>query len=128
VQVQGYYEVAGGLCTGAFHSFAAHNVGHLLWDDFYPIFSLLRLFGLPGGDLSKSQSKSERQKKLMMVEPGGRDQIVRCTRPVTFEATNEKCAANFTSFCPSWVSIRASFGTSDIRLAYTTCCTGGVQT
>lgn len=29
-----------------FHSFAGHNVGHLLWDDFYPIFLLQQIFGL----------------------------------------------------------------------------------
>jgi hypothetical protein len=28
-----------------FHSFAGHNVGHMLWDDFYPIWRLVHLFG-----------------------------------------------------------------------------------
>lgn len=27
-----------------FHSFAGHNVGHMLWDDFYPIWRLVHLF------------------------------------------------------------------------------------
>jgi len=27
------------------HSFGGHNVGHLLWDDFYPLFRLAQLFG-----------------------------------------------------------------------------------
>jgi hypothetical protein len=28
-----------------FHSFAAHNVGHLVWDDFYAMYQLLSSFG-----------------------------------------------------------------------------------
>lgn len=41
-----YYELPDYVVEIPFHSFAAHNVGHLLWDDFYPMFSLLRLFGI----------------------------------------------------------------------------------
>lgn len=42
----GYYALPTDHVLIPFHSFAGHNVGHLMWDDFYPIFSLLRLFGL----------------------------------------------------------------------------------
>lgn len=28
-----------------FHSMAGHNVGHLLWDDFYPLYQAMRIFG-----------------------------------------------------------------------------------
>ena len=41
-----YYQFTPDSWLIPFHSFAAHNVGHMLWDDFYPIFSLLRQFGL----------------------------------------------------------------------------------
>lgn len=41
----GYYELPDDVVMVPFHSMAAHNVGHLLWDDFYPIFTLLSLFG-----------------------------------------------------------------------------------
>jgi hypothetical protein len=44
--ISGYYALPVDHVLIPFHSFAAHNVGHLLWDDFYPIYSLLRLFGL----------------------------------------------------------------------------------
>lgn len=44
--VDGYYALPAEYVWIPWHSFAAHNVGHLIWDDFYPIFSLLRIFGL----------------------------------------------------------------------------------
>lgn len=42
----GYYKLPKDLVWVPFHSMAGHNVGHLLWDDFYPIFRLLRLWNL----------------------------------------------------------------------------------
>jgi hypothetical protein len=45
----GYYELDPQYTLVPFHSFAAHNVGHLMWDDLYPIFSLLSLFGRGNG-------------------------------------------------------------------------------
>ena len=44
--VSGYYALPDNYVLIPFHSLAAHNIGHLLWDDFYSIFSLLRIFGL----------------------------------------------------------------------------------
>jgi len=43
--ILGYYELPSNVVLVPFHSMAAHNVGHLLWDDFYPLFTLLSLFG-----------------------------------------------------------------------------------
>eukprot|EP00934_Nitzschia_sp_Nitz4_P005493 Nitzschia sp. Nitz4//scaffold309_size21490//82//1713//NITZ4_008608-RA/size21490-processed-gene-0.20-mRNA-1//1//CDS//3329547171//5483//frame0 len=40
-----YYQLDEGVTLVPFHSFAAHNVGHMLWDDFLPIFTLLSMFG-----------------------------------------------------------------------------------
>ena len=40
-----YYELDPNIVMIPFHSFAAANVGHLLWDDFLPIYNLLRIFG-----------------------------------------------------------------------------------
>jgi hypothetical protein len=40
-----YYELDSNVVLVPFHSFAAHNVGHMLWDDFLPIFNLLQIFG-----------------------------------------------------------------------------------
>lgn len=44
--IPGYYALPDDAVLIPFHSLAAHNIGHLLWDDFYPIFTLLRIFGL----------------------------------------------------------------------------------
>jgi hypothetical protein len=41
-----YYVLDDNIVMVPFHSFAGHNVGHLLWDDFLPIFTLLETFGL----------------------------------------------------------------------------------
>jgi len=46
----GFYQLPSKFIWLPFHSLAAHNVGHLVWDDFYPIFSLLRLFDLQHHD------------------------------------------------------------------------------
>lgn len=44
--VESFYVLDNEKIFVPFHSLAGHNVGHLIWDDFYPIFSLLRIFGL----------------------------------------------------------------------------------
>lgn len=43
---EGYYELDRDYLLFPFHSFAAHNPGHLLWDDMLPIYSLARLFNM----------------------------------------------------------------------------------
>ena len=44
-----YYELDDHVVLVPFHSFAAFNPGHLLWDDFLPIYTLLRIFALLDG-------------------------------------------------------------------------------
>jgi hypothetical protein len=41
-----YYQLPPNVVLVPFHSMAAHNVGHLLWDDLLPIYTLLEMFGL----------------------------------------------------------------------------------
>lgn len=41
-----YYELDPRVVWVPFHSFLAGNPGHLIWDDFLPIYTLLRMFGL----------------------------------------------------------------------------------
>lgn len=41
-----FYQLPESVIFVPFHSLAGHNVGHLMWDDFYPIFRLLQSFGL----------------------------------------------------------------------------------
>ncbi|GAX27153.1 hypothetical protein FisN_13Lh299 [Fistulifera solaris] len=43
---EGVYQLPSSLVLIPFHSMAAHNVGHMLWDDFYPIYRLLQMFDL----------------------------------------------------------------------------------
>jgi len=45
--IQGYYyELPEDVVLVPFHSMAARNVGHLMWDDHHPLFTLLSLFGI----------------------------------------------------------------------------------
>ena len=46
-ELHGYYELPSNVVLIPFHSFAGFNPGHLLWDDFLPIYTLLRIFQLP---------------------------------------------------------------------------------
>ena len=81
-----------------FHSFAAHNVGHLLWDDFYPIVLLLQLFGL----------LDEHRLLLMRVD----------TLPLLYGTCEmrrnkmQRCAKNFERFLPLMGVDPQSFSTA----------------
>jgi hypothetical protein len=114
-EVQGYYELPADRVLVPFHSFAAHNVGHLLWDDFYPIFSLLRLFGLLPGDNDLSSESKSSPKKLLIVR-----QKINATLYASCDIRKnkrQKCAANFAKFLPLMGVDPASFSTSkDIRV------------
>lgn len=44
--ISSYYRLPNDYVWMPIYSFAGHNVGHLLWDDFYPLYRLARLFGL----------------------------------------------------------------------------------
>jgi hypothetical protein len=43
---QDYYELDDNVVLVPYHAFAAQNPGHLLWDEFLPVYTLLRLFAL----------------------------------------------------------------------------------
>ncbi|GKZ00044.1 hypothetical protein MPSEU_000957800 [Mayamaea pseudoterrestris] len=45
-EVDQYYQLPDDVVLVPFHSFAGHNVGHLLWDDFFAIFRLLQLYNM----------------------------------------------------------------------------------
>ena len=42
----GFYQLPDDTVWVPFHSMAAHNVGHMLWDDLYPIYRLLQTWNL----------------------------------------------------------------------------------
>jgi len=54
LEEDGYYELPQHSVWVPFHSFAGYNVGHLLWDDFFPIFKLLTLFHFLSSDGSNA--------------------------------------------------------------------------
>jgi len=46
----GHYEFHPNTVWVPYHSFAGYNVGHLVWDDFFPIFKLLSIFSFVDND------------------------------------------------------------------------------
>jgi hypothetical protein len=97
-----------------------------LWDDFYSIFSLLRLFGLvPGGDLSslnpsssssKSKSKLSAKKLMLVRQQMGPNHTLYASCDIR-PNKRKKCAENFAKFLPLMGVDPASFSTSKaIRL------------
>lgn len=92
-----YYELNSKVVLVPFHSFAAHNVGHMLWDDFLPIFTLLQIFGW--SNLIETFSSSlPRSHHLLLLRVD--------TLPLlygTCEMRRKKakqCAENFEKFLP----------------------------
>lgn len=85
-----YYELDDNVVLVPFHSFAGHNVGHLLWDDFLPIFTLLQTFGL------LEEYHEHLQPLLLRVD----------TLPTLFASCDIRrnkragCQANFDKFLP----------------------------
>jgi hypothetical protein len=82
-----YYLLPSSVLLIPFHSFAAHNVGHLLWDDFLPIYTLLQMFGLTG------------MSKLMLRAVLPPRQLLYGTCEMRRNKV-QKCAANFERFLP----------------------------
>jgi hypothetical protein len=80
-----YYVLPDSVVLVPFHSFAAHNVGHLLWDDFYAIYLLLGSFGFLASE-----------KLLLRVD----------TLPLLYGTCEmrrkkaQRCAMNFEKFLP----------------------------
>jgi hypothetical protein len=48
--VDGYYQLPDNYVWVPYHSMAGFNAGHLVWDDFLAIHTLLTMFGLVGDD------------------------------------------------------------------------------
>ena len=98
----GYYQLPSDHVLLPFHSFAGHNVGHLIWDDFYPIFSLLRNFGLLSFDQQQQQPDHRRSKQSSRTLVP-----IRQVLPYKLYANcdirknkRQQCATNFHKFLP----------------------------
>ncbi len=96
-----YYELDPNVVLVPYHSFAAANVGHLLWDDFLPIYNLLRIFGYdqsnnPHNRFEQDEINNGYQHLLLRVN----------TMPVMFGSCDlrarkrEECKKNFERFLP----------------------------
>lgn len=57
-----YYELDSNVVLVPYHSFAAANAGHLLWDDFLPIYNLLQIFGYETNHNSPKHPTDETKK------------------------------------------------------------------
>ncbi len=96
-----YYELDPSVVLVPFHSFAAANVGHLLWDDFLPIYNLLRIFGY---DQSNSRNNHSQQDE---IKQGYQHLFIRVnTMPVLYGSCDlrprkrEECKKNLERFLP----------------------------
>jgi hypothetical protein len=97
IDMEGYYELPTNLVLIPFHSLAAHNVGHLLWDDFYPIYTLLRMFNL------------ERQPLLPIRHRVAHVLYANCD--IRYK-NRKRCKSNFLRFLPLLGVDPATFTTS----------------
>jgi hypothetical protein len=93
-QYQGYYQLPEDVIMIPFHSMAAHNVGHLLWDDFYPLYTLLELFGF-----ATSTSSREYQPWLLRWTPQQEQQQLYATCEMQ-KKKSRQCQENFQRFLP----------------------------
>ena len=101
-----YYVLDPAVTLLPFHSFAAHNVGHLLWDDFLPIYTLLSLFGRP--DLVASQRlQQQQQQDASAFSSDDKLLLIRVdTLPLLYgtcemrRKKGKKCSENFEKFLP----------------------------
>ncbi len=59
IKKEGYYTFLNDAAMVPFHSMAGFNPGHLLWDDFLPLFTLLSMFQLVEKDLVLMRYKPE---------------------------------------------------------------------
>ena len=102
-----YYVLDPAVTLVPFHSFAAHNVGHLLWDDFLPIYTLLSLFGRDDLVASRQQQQQPQQTDASAFSDDDKLLLLRVdTLPLLYgtcemrRKKGKKCAENFEKFLP----------------------------
>ena len=84
----GYYALPEGTVLLPFHSMAAVNVGHLMWDDFLPMYSLLSMFEMMGDRLLPLRYVLKNRPRALWATCNLRDQ------------TMAECKAFFKKFLP----------------------------
>ena len=94
----GFYQLPPNYILVPFHSLAGHNAGHLLWDDFYPIFSLLTNFGLLPPPTTNDEPLAAAVARILPLRHVLADKLyANCE---IRKNKRQQCAANFDKFLP----------------------------
>lgn len=106
-KLEGYYELPSHYTWVPFHSFAAMNAGHLIWDDFLPIYTLLEMFGmLEEGQMTPLLTRYVLKGDALWATCDMRDD------------NGKKCAHLFNKFLPAFHVDPSTFSTTeDFRFA-----------
>ena len=120
---QYYYELENDVVMIPFHSFAADNVGHLLWDDLLPIYNLLKIFGYENNQNNNQDSINNNDSNDN--ENKYRHLFIRVDTLSELYATcdlrlkkKRACQENFERFLPLFGVDRETFTTlTEIRLS-----------
>mmetsp|Transcript_23733 Transcript_23733/g.27066 ORF Transcript_23733/g.27066 Transcript_23733/m.27066 type:complete len:629 (+) Transcript_23733:111-1997(+) len=118
---QYYYELDHDVVMIPFHSFAADNVGHLLWDDLLPIHNLITIFGYENNNNNKDSinvNNDDNEYRHFLIRVDTLPQLYgTCDlRPKKKKA----CKKNFERFLPLFGVDPDTFTTlTDIRLTNT---------
>jgi len=94
-----YYMLDPSATLVPFHSLAAHNVGHMLWDDFLPIFTLLSIFGRTDLVTTRPTSDQTRNDDKLLLLRFDTLPLLYGTCEMRRKKT-KKCAENFEKFLP----------------------------
>jgi hypothetical protein len=100
-QMNGYYELPSHITWIPFHSMAGFNAGHLVWDDFLPIYTLLSIFGFLGDDMQLLLTRYELEQEALWA---------------TCDSTEEnegKCKKLFGKFLPAMGVDPSTFSTTE---------------
>lgn len=92
----GYYELVGDTVMIPFHTLAAQNIGHFLWDNLLPIYALQSLFGL-----------SDKKLVLLRYMLDGKQLYLSCEGRFV-----EGCERNFERLLPMVGVSRSSFSST----------------
>jgi hypothetical protein len=102
---EGYYELPQHITWVPFHSFAGFNAGHLLWDDFLPLYTLLSMFGMLDSGMQPLFTRYVLNDEPMWASCDLRDD------------TKKKCESMFTKFLSAMgVDPNTFSSTEDFRL------------
>jgi hypothetical protein len=120
---EGHYMLPNNAVLIPFHSFGGMNVGHLLWDDFLPLYNLLSIFGyvVPYSLSSsiKNEQHNNRHYQPVLLRQGilkGEPKALWATCDLRAQS-KQRCQGFFTKFLPLLGTSWDQFSTTeDARL------------